>query len=107
MTSDGLGDFGAGALQGGVTGATVGSAAGPYGAAIGAGVGALAGGTLSYFGSKNDHKLAAKANAQSFELGRLEIAEARKKSAQEADRKRRQELFGQMLAQYFQKQGAK
>jgi phage tail tape-measure protein len=107
MNSDGLSDFGQGAFAGAGTGATIGSAAGPYGTAIGAGVGAIAGGTLSYFGGKSQRSLERKANSQSLTLGNLEITEARKKAALEADRRRRQELFGQMLAQYFQKQGAK
>lgn len=103
MNSDGLADFGTGAFEGGATGAKV-SGGNPYAIAGGA----IIGGSLSYFGGASQRRTEAKNNRQALELGGLEVVDARRKSALEEQRRRRQEMFGQLLAQFFQKQqGAK
>lgn len=104
---DGLADFGTGAFQGGATGAAIGSYAGPYGTAIGAGVGALAGGALSYFGGAQDRRDRARNNKNEFALQDLQISEAKRARELELQRQRRMKQFGQLLGQYFQKQGGK
>lgn len=103
MSSDGLMDFGTGAFSGASTGAKL-SGGNPYAIAAGAAIG----GGLSYFGGASQRRLEAKANNQTLELGGLEVVDARRKSALEDQQRRRQEMFGKLLAQYFQnKRGAK
>lgn len=106
---EGLMDFGSGAFQGGVAGAKA-SGGNPYATAAGA----LGLGALSYFGGAPQRRLEKKANAlsikgmeQDLEMGEFNLGESRRKKSYEVEQKRRQEDFGRLLKQYFQrKQGA-
>lgn len=105
--SDGLLDFGTGLFSGAMAGSKV---AGVPGAIVGG----LGLGALSYFGGAKDRRNEDKNNRLSFEsmeqqntLGRLSIAEARRKDKAERESQKRKEVFGTMLAQYFQRQGSK
>jgi hypothetical protein len=105
--SEGLIDFSTGAFNGGVAGAKV-SGGNPWVA----GGSALALGALSYFGGTSQRSLEKESNAlslklgeQDLQLGSLNISEARRKRVKNIESDRRKEAFGEMLAQYFQKQG--
>jgi hypothetical protein len=105
--SEGLLDFGSGLFQGGMAGAKA-SGGNPY-AATG---GALALGALSYFGGQSQRNLEKKANdlslrsmEQDLELGDLNISETKRKKAMDLEAQKKKQMFGEMLAQYFQKQG--
>lgn len=106
--SEGLMDFGTGAFQGGTAGAKA-SGGNPYATAGGA----LALGALSYFGGSSQRKLEKKSNSlalkgmeQDLELGDLTLSETRRKRAMDLEAQKKKQMFGEMLAQYFQKQGA-
>lgn len=106
--SEGLLDFGGGALSGGSAAAKA-SGGNPL-ATVG---GALAMGAISYFGGapqrrleQKSNKLALRGMEQDLELGELNISEGRRKRAMDLEKQRKNQMFGQMLAQYFQKQGA-
>ena len=105
--SDGLMDFGTGLFSGASTGAKI---AGTPGAIVGG----LGLGALSYFGGAKDRRNEDKNNRLAFEsmeqdntLGRLSIVDARQKVKAGREQAKRKELFGTMLAQYFQRQGGK
>lgn len=107
--SDGLMDFASGALTGGTAGAKA-SGGNPWVA----GGSALALGALSYFGGASQRSLEDKNNRLALEgmqqdntLGKLSIIEARRQTKANKEKDQRKELFSQMLAQYFQKQGGK
>jgi hypothetical protein len=75
--------------------------------------GALAMGTVSYFGGASQRKLEKKANdlslqsmEQDLTLGDLNISETRRNRAKSLDADKKKQMFGQMLAEYFQKKGA-
>jgi len=102
INSDGLADFGTGAFAGASTGAKI-SGGNPYATAAGG----LFGGAISYFGGAGQRKIEGRVNAQALELGDLNVSESRRRDKAERERMQRKELFGQMLAQYFQQQGAK
>lgn len=104
---EGLADFGTGAFSGGTVGAKV-SGGNPYATAGGA----VLGGALSFFGGADQRKTEKAFNKKSLaqmdqdlELGDLNIAETRRKRAEEIARKEQMKRFGQMLGDYFKKKG--
>lgn len=106
--AEGLMDFGTGAFNGGMAGAKA-SGGNPWVT----GGSALALGALSYFGGAPQRRTEKKANAlslksmeQDLQLGSLNISEARRQRVKNIETDRRKEMFGQMLAEYFQKKGA-
>lgn len=107
--SDGLLDFGTGLFSGGLVGAKV-SGGNPI-ATVAGGLGL---GAISYFGGAADRRTERSYNKktlaqmdQDMQFGELKISEARRAKAQDIERQKRKEMFGQMLAQYFQRQGNK
>jgi hypothetical protein len=103
--SEGLMDFGTGAMAGGTAGAKA-SGGNPYAA----GAGALALGALSYFGGASQRKLEKKNNKlalagmeQDLELGELNISETKRQRALDMEARKKKETFGKLLAQYFQR----
>jgi hypothetical protein len=106
--AEGLMDFGTGGLKGGEAGYKA-SGGNPWVA----GGSALALGALSYFGGASQRNLEKKSNAlslrgmeQDLELGDLNLSEVRRKKAMDLEAQKKKQMFGEMLAQYFQKQGA-
>lgn len=107
--SEGLMDFGTGAFSGAATGAKI-SGGNP----VATGLGGLALGTISYFGGASQRRLEEKNNRYALEgmeqdnqLGKLNVSETRRKVTADREKEKRKEMFGQMLAQYFQRQGGK
>jgi hypothetical protein len=105
LDMEGLLDFGAGAMEGGIAGAKV-SGGNPF---VTAG-GALGLGALSYFGGAPQRRTERKANAlslrgmeQDLELGEMTISKARRQDKAERDAKKRKETFGRLLGEYFKR----
>jgi hypothetical protein len=68
---------------------------------------------LSYFGGAGQRRTEKKANdlslrsmEQDLELGDLKISETKRSKAKDLEAQKKKQMFGEMLAQYFQKQGA-
>lgn len=104
---EGLLDFGSGAMEGGLAGAKM-SGGNPFVT----GASALGLGALSYFGGAPQRRMEKRANAmslrgmeQDLELGELNIAATRRADRAEREAKKKKEMFGKLLGQYFQRGG--
>jgi hypothetical protein len=102
---EGLLDFGGGALEGGIGAAKM-SGGNPFVTAAGA----LGLGAISYFGGAPQRRLERKANKlslkgmeQDLELGEFNLAAARRADKAEREAKKRKEMFGRLMGQYFQR----
>lgn len=94
--SEGLLDFGTGAMSGGSAAAKM-SGGNPYVTAAGA----LGMGALSFFGGGSQRRMERRLNNQQLELGELEIATIKRNQRLEEERRRRKELFGQLFSAYI------
>ena len=102
---EGLLDFGEGFISGGTAGAKM-SGGNPYAT----GAAALGMGALSYFGGASNRRLEKQVNEKSLrqmdqdlELGEFSLGQARRADKDAREKKKRQETFGKLLAQYFQR----